>query len=139
MMKRPKAIYLVALWCFLALSVFTGPLLGLNKGYNQQGLSHPIWLVGTSGGVFVFMCYEIWGLLTLRNTQRWICVGLMALWTFVITACMFTVHRMKVVPAIFFSAINLTVIWYLSRPVFGKICRDFEQARISAYLIKKKY
>ncbi len=86
-------------------------------------------------GVIIFAIYEIWGLIKLAPVQRWLCVGLLALWTCKMVVHLIIVGNPRVIPIIAIPVgINLAVIYYLGRPSFGRVCDDFKKARSKPFV-----
>jgi len=134
-MKRPIAIYLVAVWCFMGLTLHADWLGKLIASYSgaREFLSSP----GASVATFleILIIWHAVQLVQLKSFNRWFAAGFFAVWTvsLYINSFLILYHRSKAARAVIvlmiFAALNIVSLWYLCRNSFREFAVRFVEER----------
>jgi len=140
MTKRPRGIYLITFWFFLFFAFQINPLIRSIPIGSDSQVSDIVKFIPLVA--FLFLIYEIVGIIQLRAVPIWIYIVLIGL------ASLLTVFRLirfnfpagitwrpiaLVVIVLIFNGLS---IWYLLRPSFQKIRMQFRKERDQAAMMR---
>lgn len=132
MTRRPRVIYLIALWWWIAFSsaVLRGiqpqPSLG-STGGEPSTMGSPLYLFAMG-----LLMWELIALIQLRIMAIWALVGFLGLWSvFLISRLAIALPRNGAAATlmVFYLVINGLVIWYLTSTSFRVVCAQFRRER----------
>jgi hypothetical protein len=122
MIKKPKLIYLIALWLFIQSAFYRGIPIGIIK---KLSLLPPNVLQPIHGAIAILIVILIVGLIQLRNTPRLLAISL-----FIISSLMI----LKIYSSLLFSENPYQLRTYLSYPIMFLI-----NMACIYYLFSKKF
>jgi hypothetical protein len=136
-MKRPRIVWFVAVWCFLALlPQVTIPYTSWMRAHGAHGQTPPVLVFALFILAFTFVAWQAAGLSQMRRFNRWFAVVFFVWWSISLLWKSMTVLRVptgKVITASLFIsllvALNLLSAWYLSRRSFREFAVQFVAER----------
>ena len=134
-MKRPLPVYLIALWCFLALGYQSGTLIDLVRSHlSEEQIPKDLWR-SFRGFAIILVIWHSVRLAQLKSFNRWFSVVFFVWWTLAMAwNCFVLFHRFHnplrtigVLSA--YAALNTASAYYLSRPSFRQFAVQFVAER----------
>jgi|GEM_PF-5008119 hypothetical protein len=133
-MKKPWPLYLVALWCLLAMAVVLDGIMELLKQQLADGQNGGSQLKTLRGWVGMLILWHVWRLVQVRTFNRWFSVAFFGVWTLLLTwNCIVLFlqleHLRGLLSFIIFAVLNVACIGFLTRRSFREFAVQFDVER----------